>query len=80
MTVVLALAATPVMGQDLLARQAPIDRKMKAVDVPVSEPVNKFSKKILLFKNLPPLLIKKFFMIGFIAKFTLCTGKYNKTL
>lgn len=32
MTVVLALAATPVMGQDLLARQAPIDRKMKAVD------------------------------------------------
>ncbi len=32
MTVVLALAAIPVMGQDLLARQAPIDRKMKAVD------------------------------------------------
>ena len=32
MTVVLALAATPVMGQDLLARQAPIDKKMKAVD------------------------------------------------
>lgn len=32
MTVVLALATTPVMGQDLLARQAPVDRKMKAVD------------------------------------------------
>lgn len=31
-TVVLALASSPVMGQDLLARQAPIDRKMKAVD------------------------------------------------
>ena len=41
------------------------------VDVPVNEPVNKLSKKILLFKNLPPLLIKKFFIIGFIAKFTL---------
>jgi len=29
---ILALAAMPVFGQDLLARQAPIDRKMKAVD------------------------------------------------
>jgi murein DD-endopeptidase MepM/ murein hydrolase activator NlpD len=29
---ILALAATAVHGQDLLARQAPIDRKMKAVD------------------------------------------------
>ena len=28
----LALASLPVSGQDLLARQAPIDRKMKAVD------------------------------------------------
>ena len=28
----LALAALPVSAQDLLARQAPIDRKMKAVD------------------------------------------------
>src|SRR5574344_666361 len=29
---VASLAALPMMGQDLLARQAPIDRKMKAVD------------------------------------------------
>lgn len=29
---VLAMAAIPMMGQDLLARQAPVDRKMKAVD------------------------------------------------
>jgi murein DD-endopeptidase MepM/ murein hydrolase activator NlpD len=29
---ILALTAMPVFGQDLLARQAPIDRKMKAVD------------------------------------------------
>lgn len=28
----MALSAAPVMGQDLLARQAPVDRKMKAVD------------------------------------------------
>lgn len=28
----LSLSAAPVMGQDLLARQAPIDKKMKAVD------------------------------------------------
>ena len=28
----MALSAVPVMGQDLLARQAPVDRKMKAVD------------------------------------------------
>ena len=27
-----ALTTIPLMGQDLLARQAPIDRKMKAVD------------------------------------------------
>ena len=27
-----ALAVTPAVGQDLLAKQAPIDRKMKAVD------------------------------------------------
>ena len=31
-TAILALAALPAMGQDLLARQAPVDRKMKAVD------------------------------------------------
>lgn len=29
---ILALAAQPVAAQDLLARQAPVDRKMKAVD------------------------------------------------
>lgn len=29
---VLTIMATPVMGQDLLAKQAPIDRRMKAVD------------------------------------------------
>lgn len=29
---IMALSALPVVGQDLLARQAPIDRKMKAVD------------------------------------------------
>jgi LysM repeat protein len=28
----MALASVPVLGQDILARQAPIDRKMKAVD------------------------------------------------
>ena len=27
-----AMSSLPMMGQDLLARQAPIDRKMKAVD------------------------------------------------
>ena len=32
LTSLLALSAAPVMGQDLLARQAPVDRKMKAVD------------------------------------------------
>ncbi len=31
-TALATLATTPVMGQDLLANQAPIDRKMKAVD------------------------------------------------
>ncbi|MBQ2554142.1 MAG: peptidoglycan DD-metalloendopeptidase family protein [Prevotella sp.] len=31
-SVVLMGAASPVMGQDLLARQAPVDKKMKAVD------------------------------------------------
>ncbi len=31
-SVLLAVAAAPVMGQDLLARQAPVDRKMKTVD------------------------------------------------
>lgn len=31
-TALLALSAIPTMGQDLLARQAPVDRKMKAVD------------------------------------------------
>ena len=30
--VVMTMAATPVMGQDLLARQAPVDKKMRAVD------------------------------------------------
>ena len=28
----MTLASVPVSGQDMLARQAPIDRKMKAVD------------------------------------------------
>lgn len=32
LTSLMALSAAPVMGQDLLARQAPVDRKMKAVD------------------------------------------------
>jgi murein DD-endopeptidase MepM/ murein hydrolase activator NlpD len=32
-----ALAVTPMMGQDLLANQAPIDRKMKAVDAAMLE-------------------------------------------
>ena len=27
-----SLSAIPTMGQDILARQAPIDKKMKAVD------------------------------------------------
>ena len=31
-SVLFAVSATPVMGQDLLARQAPVDRKMKTVD------------------------------------------------
>ena len=31
-TTLLTLSAAPVMGQDLLARQAPVDRKMKTVD------------------------------------------------
>ena len=30
--VVLAMLSMPVAGQDLLARQAPIDKKMRAVD------------------------------------------------
>ncbi|MBR4388917.1 MAG: peptidoglycan DD-metalloendopeptidase family protein [Prevotella sp.] len=30
--VVMTMAAAPVMGQDLLARQAPVDKKMRAVD------------------------------------------------
>ena len=29
---VATICSLPMMGQDLLARQAPIDRKMKAVD------------------------------------------------
>ena len=28
----MTIAAVPAQGQDLLARQAPVDRKMKAVD------------------------------------------------
>ena len=31
-TTLLTLSAVPVVGQDLLARQAPVDRRMKTVD------------------------------------------------
>ena len=32
LTITTTIGVLPVMGQDLLARQAPVDRKMKAVD------------------------------------------------
>lgn len=43
--VLLALASVPVMGQDLLARQAPVDRKMKAVDTLVTNQLKMIEEK-----------------------------------
>lgn len=43
--VLLALASSPVMGQDLLARQAPVDRKMKAVDTLVTNQLKMMEEK-----------------------------------
>ena len=52
------LAAVPTQGQDLLARQAPIDRKMKAVDSVALIRLIQYEQMESPAANIPPMVVE----------------------